>query len=37
MAGSIVSNVPVSQRIARTFPSRSVSFASEEIAGGNSA
>ena len=41
MAGSIVSNAPVvapvSQRIARTFPSRSVPFASEEIAGGNSA
>jgi hypothetical protein len=41
MAGSIVSNAPVvapvSQRIARTFPSRSVQFASEEIAGGNSA
>jgi hypothetical protein len=41
MAGSIVSNVPVvapvNQRITRTFPSRSVSFASEEIADGNSA
>jgi hypothetical protein len=41
MAGSIVSNVPVvapvSQRITRTFPSRSGSFASEDFADGNSA
>jgi hypothetical protein len=35
MAGSIVSNAPVSQRIARAFPSRSFPFAGEEIAGGN--
>jgi hypothetical protein len=41
MAGSIVSNAPpvapVSQHIARAFSSRPVPFASEEIAGGNSA
>jgi len=41
MAGSIVSNAPVvapvSQRIARAFPSRSLPFAGEEIAGGNPA
>jgi hypothetical protein len=41
MAGSVVSNTPVvaavSQRIAGTFPSRSIQFASEEISGGNSA
>jgi hypothetical protein len=41
MAGSIVPNAPVvasvSQRIAGAFPSRSIRFASEEIAGGHSA
>ena len=41
MAGSIVSNAPavapVSQRIAPALSSRSIPFASEEIAGGNSA
>jgi len=39
VVGSIVSNapMPVSQRIARAFPGRSVQFVSEQIAGGNSA